>query len=140
MRARVTQQLQAILFGTRKRLFMAVNHPGRVILYGTQADKTLALQGLACVWNRKLLKIGVNARFALMFQNAAADPIVKETGGAGVGVVGCAVRGGPLAKNDANQVVWAQRKIARLHGGRNFVVGLGNENRDGSGLRAGAVG
>ena len=140
MRVCVAQQLHAILFGTGERLFMAMDHSRRIVFHGAQTDETLALQSLATVGRRKPLKIRENTGLTLMFQNAAADPILKECGGASVGVVAFVVRGRPLAQDDANQIVRAQRKIPRLHARRDLVVRLRNEVLYGAGLRAVAIG
>ena len=49
VRARVTQQLHAILFRTGQRLFMAMDHSSRIVFHRAQADEALAFQSLAAV-------------------------------------------------------------------------------------------
>ena len=47
VRVRVAQQLHAILFRTGERLFMAMDHSGRIVFHGAHANEALAFQGLA---------------------------------------------------------------------------------------------
>ncbi len=95
---RMAQQFHAIFFRTGERLFMAMDHAGGIIFHRAQTDEPLPLQSLVAVWRRKLLKIRVNTGFALMFQNAAADPIREQACCASVGVVAFVIFGLPLAR------------------------------------------
>src|ERR1039458_9504085 len=50
------------------------------------------------------------------------------------------IGGESFAENEAHQIVRAQRKIARLHGWRNLVIGLRYEVFDSAGFRTIAIG
>src|SRR6058998_1624711 len=71
VRARVTQQLQAILFGPGKRLLVPVHSACRVILYRAEADESLAHKVLPRIGDTKLLKVSEQARIFFGYENTA---------------------------------------------------------------------
>ena len=118
---------------------MSENHAGGVFFEAPQSDEPFALENAASVWNRETLIVGVKAGCVFALQDAVRDPRVELLSRARVNVVALGIFRESLAERDANEIVGAEREIARLHGRRDLVVRLGDEIFDAPGLRAVAV-
>jgi hypothetical protein len=56
-----------------------VDHTGRIILHGAQADEALAFARLSGIGNRELLKIRIEARLGVALENASFNPIPQQS-------------------------------------------------------------
>src|SRR5204863_8275592 len=98
-----------------------------VIFSCSQPDKTLANEALAGIWDFELLEIGIKRGHALLLQKPLSDPGLEVLLRACINILGIVIAWKALAKNHSHEVMRALCKIGGLHGRRNLVVRLRNQ-------------
>ena len=127
VRARGLEQVEAVALGLGERLFVAEDDLLGVVVQLAEGDKAAPLLQVSASRNLELLRVGEDAGILLLDQNALLTPGAEIARGSGVDAFApLGVKEFRQAQNDADQIVRAALVVGLLHGGRDFVVGLGD--------------
>src|ERR1041384_352262 len=129
---RVAKELEAVGFGAGKRLFVAEDDTGGIFFELARANKTATSAALFGAGHGVFLGVSVKRGHRILLQSAVAHPVGESSTGTGVDIVLLRISWMVAAFFDGDEVVRFGGVIFFLHGGRNLVVGLGEDAFEGN--------
>jgi hypothetical protein len=126
------QQVEPVGHGPGERLLVPEDNPLAVVGEFAEGDEAAPLDhGAIARGNGEALGVGEDAGVLFPGEHALGAPLGEVAGGAAVDAVGLAgrvvVEELGQAEDDPDQVVRAALVVGLLHGGRDLVVGLGDD-------------
>ena len=122
----VTQQFNAVRFGSGECALMWENDPRVVILQAAQRDESDSHLARVRAGHQIFLRVNIHRRLRVLGQNPLCNPFLDFLSRARIDIIFAGIISVRDALLDCNQIVWTRSIVPLLHGGSDFVVGLGN--------------
>ena len=122
------EQVEAVAFGLGKGLLVAEDDLLGVVVELAEGDKAAPLLDDFGAGDAETLRVGEDAGVFFLDEDALFAPGAEVAGGAGIDALSAfGIEEFREAEDDAHQIEGAALVVGLLHGGRDLVVGLGDD-------------